>query len=209
MRMLDSSEDHLSDTIDPEDEYHEPHEAIAAFEALSDEELRNVQRAAKVLAGRGNLASPNELINEAYIRISDGKRRWARGQSFTSFLRGILKSLASDKMFATDVKKGRSLALPLFAVADEKMPNIPDNQDPDSVSVKVLQEEFIGALEKHFQNDDEMQLFMMGVMDGLRGRELEEAVGVDTKRLEALRTRFNRQVGKIAADIRVREGLSA
>jgi DNA-directed RNA polymerase specialized sigma24 family protein len=209
LRMLDSSEDHLSESTDPEDEYHPAHQAIAAFDALSRVEFRNLNRVAKLFAARGNLASPDELINEAYIRISKDKRRWPRGQEFLSFLGGTVRSLATDKMFARDAKKGRSLKQPLLAVSDEERPNVADNKDPDEAWNKQLQEEIITALEAHFQDDEEMQLFMMGLFDGLRGKPLEEFVGVDTKRLEALRTRYNRQVAKIAAGVRVREGLPA
>lgn len=194
-------------STEPEDEHHDPQEAVQAFGTMSERERANMMKAAQFLAGRGNLADADELLSEAYIRVSNGKRKWPRGQTFVSFLGGILKSLATDKMFATDAKKIRSLSVPFSVVADEGVPDIAHDDDNDTASSKQLQQELVGRLEAHFQDDDEMQLLIMGIMERLRGQALAEFVDVDAKRLEALRTRFNRAVDKIGAEIKVREGM--
>lgn len=192
----------MSHSIDPESQYYDVDDAVSAFENLSDKERSKIMRAANYLAGRGNLADPDELVSEAYVRIADGRRRWPRGQEFLYFLTGVVKSLASDNAFATDSKKIGKLSQTYAAISDDDISNVADNRDSNLLKQKELQEEYICRLESHFEGDDEMQLFIMGIMDGLRGQLLADAVGVDIQRLEALRTRFNRCVDKLAAEHR-------
>ncbi len=195
----------MSHLIDTEEEHYDIDDAIAAFAKLSDKDNANIMRVANFFAGHGNLADACELISEAYIRIADGRRRWPRGQEFLYFLAGVVKSLATDNVFATDSKKIRNLFQTYSTISDDDITNVADNHDSNRLKRKELQEEYICRLERHFEGDDEMQLFIMGIMDGLRGQSLADAVGVDIQRLEALRTRFNRYVDKLAAEHRAKK----
>lgn len=53
-----------------------------------------------------------------------------------------------------------------------------------------------------------MLLLLWGIQEGLIGKDLQEAVGVDAKRLEALRTRLKRKIDNLADDYRAKEGLA-
>lgn len=64
------------------------------------------------------------------------------------------------------------------------------------------------ALEARFSGDEEMELLLLGIREGLNGKDLQEAIGVDAKRLEALRTRLNRELKKLAAEFGAKEGRS-
>lgn len=193
----------MTDSTEPEDDCHAIEDAVAAFRNLSDREKDNVMIAAKVLAGRGNIADAHELVNEAYVRIAEGVRRWPRSTSFARFLVGVVKSLATDADFATDAKKIRSLSKPYAVVTEDRLPAVADIGDSvGAVHEKEVQELRISRLEAHFQGDNEMQLLLMGIREGLRGRALEELMGADTKGLEALRTRFKRQCDKMVSGMR-------
>lgn len=184
----------MTDSTEPEDDCHAAEDAVSAFRSLSDREKANVMTAAIFLAGRGNIADADELMNEAYVRVADGRRTWPRSITFAKFLVGVVKSLATDGDFATDAKKVRSLSKGYAVVADEYLPAVADDSDSATVvREKEVQEQRISRLEAHFQGDAEMELLLMGIRDGLRGQALEELLGVDKKRLEALRTRFRRE----------------
>ena len=192
----------MTDSAEPEDDCHAIEDALAAFRNLSGREKDNVMIAAKFLAGRGNIADAHELMNEAYVRIADGVRRWPRSTSFARFLVGVVKSLATDADFATDAKKIRSLSKPYAVVAEDRLPEVADNCDPvGAVHEKEVQELRISRLEAHFQGDNEMQLLLMGIREGLRGQALEQLLEVDTKGLEALRTRFKRECNRMVSEM--------
>lgn len=179
--------------------------ALEAFRKLSGRDKANLIRLTDVLAGRGNLASAEELWNEAYVRIAEGKRRWPKGQAFPYFMAGVLRSLATDRMFLTDARQIHRLEGGYSVVPDEGLSNIADDCRETDTRRKALTECVFRELETHFADDDEMQLLLIGIQDRLIGKKLQEAVGVDATRLEALRTRLNRQAAKMGDGYRAME----
>ncbi|MER8649649.1 transposase [Mesorhizobium sp. M0586] len=195
-----------ADVVDVE--HHSVDEALGAFRSLGDSDTRNLGRVADFFAGRGNLASAQELISEAYVRIADGARQWPVNDTFAVFLAGVIRSLASDKMFLSDTRRVPRIKGGYTVVEQDNLSQVEDATDASSVKDKILVEEMYTQLEHHFAEDDEMMLLVMGIQEGLRGKSLEIAVGVDTKRLAALRTRFLRELKSFIAVRSAEEGQS-
>jgi len=192
----------------PEELLHDVEETVETFRNLPERDKANLMRAAQFLAGRGNLASPEELLSEAFIRISDGVRRWRKSETFPFFVGGVLKSLASDRMFLTDESKVKRLKQGFDVVSSDDEHKIPDSEDGKLAAKKGLIELAIRHLEVHYAGDEEMELLLMGIQDGLIGQDLQDLLGVDAKRLEALRTRLKRQIDKMAETLKEKEGAS-
>ncbi|MBX4997457.1 transposase [Rhizobium lentis] len=192
----------------PDEEYYSADDAVAAFDALSNEERNKLARVARFIAGSSGFPSPDDLINEAYVRIADGRRRWPRGHGFTSFVAGVMKSLRSDGAFVTDERKVVRLDQGFAIVTSEDLQMVAANDDDGDLARKAIIEDAISKLEEHFADDDEMMLLLMGIQEGMIGKDLQEAVGVDAKRLEALRTRLKRRIDNLADDYRAKEGLA-
>ncbi|MDA5641315.1 MULTISPECIES: transposase [Agrobacterium] len=192
----------------PDDEYHSPDEAIAAFRQLSNEEQRNLVASARACLAGSGFATPNELISEAYVRIAEGRRKWRTSKTFIQFLKGVVRSLASDGDFLPEerklVRRNKGSAI----VTSEQLDTITIEEDDDALTEKIRNEQVLSALEARFSGDEQMELLMMGIRDSLIGKDLQEAIGVDATRLEALRTRFNRELKKQAAVFGAKEGQS-
>ncbi|RWX40285.1 transposase [Rhizobium leguminosarum] len=186
---------------------HTAEEAIAAFRGLSNEDQRNIVATARAcLAGTG-FATPQELISEAYIRIAEGRRKWSEGKTFSQFLGGVLRSLATDGDFLPEerklVRRNKGSAI----VTSEHLDTISIEND-DELAQKARDEEALTKLEERFAGDEEMELLLMGIRGELIGQDLQEFIGVDAKRLEALRTRLTRELKKLAAAYGAKEGRS-
>ncbi|QND19259.1 transposase [Rhizobium leguminosarum] len=192
----------------PDEEYYGAEDAIAAFDALSDKDRNNLGRIARFIAGTSGFPSPDDLINEAYVRIAEGKRRWPRAHGFVPFVAGVMKSLRSDSAFVTDERKVVRLDQGFAIVTSEDLQMVAANDDDGGLARKAIIEDAISKLEEHFADDEEMLLLLMGIQEGLIGKDLQEAVGVDEKRLEALRTRLKRKIDNLADDYRAKEGLA-
>lgn len=192
----------------PDEEYYSADDAIAAFDALSNDARHKLARVARFIAGSSGFPSPDDLINEAYVRIADGRRRWPRAHCFIPFVAGVMKSLRSDSAFVTDERKVVHLDQGFAIVTSDDIHMVAANDDDDGLARKAIIEDAISKLEVHFADDDEMLLLLMGIQEGLIGKDLQEIVGVDVKRLEALRTRLNRKIDRLADDYRAKEGLA-
>jgi len=202
-------EENAEEQVDqPDDEYHSPDEAIAAFRQLSNEEQRNLVASARACLAGSGFATPNELISEAYVRIAEGRRKWRTSKTFIQFLKGVVRSLASDGDFLPEerklVRRNKGSAI----VTSEQLDTITIEEDDGELAEKIRNEQVLSALEARFSGDEQMELLMMGIRDNLIGKDLQEAIGVDATRLEALRTRFNRELKKQAAVFGAKEGQS-
>lgn len=193
----------------PEMEYHSADEAIEAFRQLSNDERIKLARIASFFAaGSAGFVSPQELISEAYIRVAEGRRNWRKGKPFVRFMAGVIRSLASDGDFLPEernlVRRNKGSTI----VTSEHMDDVAVEEDDGDREKKTESEEALSLLEARFAGDEEMELLLMGIRDGLIGEDLQDAIGVDAKRLEALRTRLNREVKKLAAVYGAKEGKS-
>jgi uncharacterized protein YhaN len=81
-------------------------------------------------------------------------------------------------------------------------------ENDDELAQKARDEEALTKLEERFAGDEEMELLLMGIRGELIGQDLQEFIGVDAKRLEALRTRLTRELKKLAAAYGAKEGRS-
>tara|TARA_R110002020_G_scaffold69730_9_gene181455 strand:+ start:28457 stop:29044 length:588 start_codon:yes stop_codon:yes gene_type:complete len=192
----------------PVREYFTAEEATETFRELSRDDRRKLVAVARVcLIGTG-FAAPDELISEAFVRVSEGRRRWARDKTFLQFLAGVLRSLATDGDFLPEerklVRRNKGLAI----VTSDHIDGVAVEDDHGDREKKIQGEEALSLLEARFAGDDEMELLLIGIRDGLIGEDLQDAIGVDAKRLEALRTRLNRELKKLAAVYGAKEGKS-
>ncbi|WP_449415868.1 transposase [Ochrobactrum teleogrylli] len=192
----------------PYEEYYSPDEAIAAFRQLSKEEQRNLVGSARACLAGSGFATPNELISEAYIRIYEGRRKWRKIKTFIQFLKGVIRSLASDGDFLPEERKLVRRNKGSVIVTSEHLDTITIEEEDGELAEKIRSEQALSKLEARFSGDEEMELLLMGVREGLIGQDLQEVIGVDAKRLEALRTRLSRELKKLAAEFGAKEGQS-
>ncbi|WP_192924814.1 transposase [Sinorhizobium medicae] len=190
----------------PGEQYYSADEAIAAFRALSDTDLNKLGRIANFIASSDGYAPPQELINESFIRIADGRRQWPRSLPFLVFVGGVMKSLRGDNYLISEERKIVRLKQGFAVVKTEELPMVAANDDSEELARKEELEDAMSKLQAHFAGDEEMEMLLMGIEDGLRGKDLQDAVGVDAKRLEALRTRMNRHIDKLASGCSAKEG---
>jgi DNA-directed RNA polymerase specialized sigma24 family protein len=187
---------------------HPVDDAMAAYDGLSEIERRNIVNAAKALAGQGKYVSPDELISEAYVRMAEGRRLWPTSKPFMAFFVGTMKSLVADRMFLTDEGKVVRLKNRLAVVRPEELPLVAANDDTESLGDKILIEEVVESLEALMAGDEALELLWTGIQCDMKGKELQEALGVDVKQLATLRTRLNRLINKLCVEYQAKEGRS-
>lgn len=193
----------------PGREYYSSDEAVAAFKQLSKEERIKLARVAKFFAaGSAGFITPQELINESFIRVADGRRKWAVGKPIVQFLAGVIRSLPSDNDFLPEERKLVRRIEGASVITSDDLENVSVDVEGANIACTEAGEKALLKLEARFAGDEEMEMLLMGICDGLNGKALQETVGVHAKRLEALRTRLNRELAKLAKEYREKEGRS-
>ncbi|MFL0413641.1 hypothetical protein [Sphingomonas sp. 179-A 2A2 NHS] len=166
-------------------------EVRAVMCGLDRADFDKIERIAKWFAPRCRM-QPEDLSQEAFKRMLQGTRRLPRGADVLPIIAGVIKSIASQEVEAIragfrDVRSvpggssGRDLPDP--APSPERM--LASARDDGEV---------LAAISGLIEDDEQLQLLVEGICDGMLGRELEELLGVDTKRLAAIRKRLSRRL---------------
>ncbi|SFM31259.1 hypothetical protein SAMN05192568_102666 [Methylobacterium pseudosasicola] len=173
-----------------------PDEIIAAVEDLSPAEVARIEAVSRYFAPRCAM-QPEDLRQEAYARAF-GTRSCRVGTGMVEFLAGIMKSIASDG-YRSRKKAREKGGFEVVHVEGYGANGVPDPifeaPSPEEAALsKRYHSEALAKAMACIDNDDELQLLVEGLFDGMRGKDLEDLLGKDTKGLAAVRKRLSRRL---------------
>jgi DNA-directed RNA polymerase specialized sigma24 family protein len=177
-----------------------PDEIKTALAGLSQADMGRLIEMSEVLAKRCRL-SGDDLLNEAFCRALEGRRRCGRGTSIVGFLWGVMRSLASEEIEAIKTDR-RPVLVSEFAKdgdRDAGQDVLTVNLTPgDGAMVSRIHDKAVlEKIEALVSGDEQLAMLVEGLKENLRGEALQELLGVDVKGLAALRKRLKRSLTSI------------
>jgi RNA polymerase sigma-70 factor (ECF subfamily) len=156
-------------------------EIAVAINTLSDADKTALMRIARLYARRTQYAH-DDLVQEAVCRVLEGRRSWPREISGKVFLCGVMRSIAwewKDELLDTERDAGDE-------GAEERGTNA-------RLDAKMIVGQF---------NDDPIaQRIVVGMMEGMRGDELEEASGLTETDYQSKRKKIRRRLEKLMTTV--------
>jgi hypothetical protein len=119
-----------------------------------------------------------DLIQEALTRVLEGKRAWPRRLPTVVFLRGVMRSIASDW-------------------GPEDVDDSVDVDDMGYVNHSATARIDARKMLALFDDDPVAQRIFIAMLEGARGEELRELIGLSTKDYETKRTKMRRRLEKM------------
>ena len=163
-----------------------------ALAQLSDADLRRAERIADFLA-RGLLSIKGEdLLQEVYVKLLSGERRFPRDVPPLKVLKSAMHSEASN------ARKGARNSPVDHRVAIELVVDAADRRSPD---VELLASEQFRALIATCSGDPNAELVIMAWADGLKGADAQQATGLESKAFDAARKRATRKLAGFEAGV--------
>ncbi|WCT80085.1 hypothetical protein [Novosphingobium humi] len=176
---------------DDEPAYLSVDEVRAMIPQLTAIDATRILQAARWFSARCGIPA-DDLRQEALTRLLSGDRHARRNACFAREVAGIIKSLASCERDA--VKSGlREVRPPPDGVTS------PDLMDPapspEALAISSHDDgPMLAEIGKIIEDDEQLQLLVEGICDKMRGEELEELLGTDTKGLAAARRKLKRRL---------------
>jgi RNA polymerase sigma-70 factor (ECF subfamily) len=169
----------LSITIKDETSTAAPSQAelIAVIHALGDADKIALMKVARLYARRTPF-DHDDLLQEAICRVLSGKRVYARGTPVRSFLVGVMRSIAWEWK-----------SEPHEAVVDAPDPRC--GESPMMASIDS------GKIVAMFADDPVAQKIVLGMMEGVRGEELQRFSGLGKVEYESKRKKIRRRIEKL------------
>jgi DNA-directed RNA polymerase specialized sigma24 family protein len=147
-----------------------------AFDGLSRDDKLKLY-AIEAIRRRGTAFEKSELLREALCRALDGERKCPRDVPIMAFLAMTMKSIASH---------AREQGKRMVVVANPPEPGSTDATESTAPSPEdeVVAASMLRDIHAHLENDEEAMLVLMGWDEGLRGKALREATGLDQAGLD-------------------------
>jgi hypothetical protein len=175
------------------------HEIVAALCALDDVEFSRLEGISRGLA-RTAAMEPQELLHEAFFKMVT-TRRCSIDVDIMGFAIGTMKSIASTAYRRRKKDAAAETAAVPRAANDSEFELAHDGVSPeDEALARIFYGECLARIEAMIADDEELQLLVMGLCDGLLGKKLEEALETDTKGLAAARRRLANRLHKAFPD---------
>jgi DNA-directed RNA polymerase specialized sigma24 family protein len=163
-------------------------ELSAAIASLSEADHAKIILAARYFSHRCKIRE-DDLRQEAFCLIFEGRRTCKRGVPIVAFICGVIRGLASDGYKA----RGRS-EIPVPDLHEGVVP-VWHQEAPtpeDAAISRLTDAPMIAEIEAMVAGDEQLELLLQGLIDHMRGAELQELLGVDVKGLAAARKRLSR-----------------
>jgi len=192
-------------------------EISQAIDALMAEDAERMEAYAKnriIRIGRGaaNGRTHEDLLQEAMLRILDGRRHWYPDNvTFAPYLLRVMESIASEwashhernaespeyaaleSQFTREDDEGNVIS-PFQRIAREK-PSV--EQQMVNADNEAERKALADEIEDHFANDENASYVLMGWQDGMDGRAIRGSFGFTDTTFETICRRIKRNAQKI------------
>jgi len=165
--------------------------------SLSVADKYRLQQAAKIYAKIGGTIEPHDLLMDAQTKAISGERQCRSDMALVPFLRGVMKSLASNHNEKDKRRREaghQEVQLPendLFSLADIQTPT------PEQALVDAERDAAFQAFLLKACNDCRTTLAVLqATFDGLKGSALCEAAGVTQQELPTILRRIKRMMSR-------------
>lgn len=167
----------------------EIHDSIAAMSEADTARLVTAAQALSRLCG----LDPEDLLQEALTRALEGTRTCERGTSFVPFICGVMKSFVSQE---NEARKAGFRPTVLVRDAQPVLPDVPANDpSPEQSAISAVDDRpLLAEIEAAAVGDEQVQILIEGIYEGMRGEKLQELLGVDEKGLATVRRRLRRLI---------------
>lgn len=187
----------------PEVAHLTPSELVDAIRAMSDAGWNRLRKAAAYFS-RGRPLSPDDLLQEAWMRALDGTRHCPRNVDVVRFIAGVMRSIASDEAKAHSRREAQAQKEP----PDLRLvPRTGDAEPSGEVSVPTptIEDQFASSQEAErikravlalFADDVTAETIVEGIMEGMEGEELRALTDLDETAFASKRKLIRRRIDK-------------
>ena len=190
-----------------------PEEVGQAFEALPEEDLLRLWKAASYCLLGSEYSDPDELINEVVFRTLNGDRHWPKNIPFMAYFIQTMKGLGNDSYHSVDQSRFKQLEsiAPEGGSVDDALGKL-EHFHPDALTNAILVEKdqerreretaALTRIEAHFADNDEVTWVFLGHKDGMTAAEIREVSGMTQTQYDSAMRRFRRGIEKVFSEKR-------
>jgi DNA-directed RNA polymerase specialized sigma24 family protein len=176
-------------------------EAILVQLAQDAGQMARALKLARVFSSGLAGMDAEDLLQKAIVLLLAGRRRWRRGLSTLIVLKGAMRSIASNTRKKADYILADDLDSPSDEDVEDESSHLAEGVTRESDPARVLEgESDLAGIQNAVKGDEEVELLVEALADGLTGMSIAAELGWDAKKYDAARKRLSRRLAMLKAD---------
>jgi hypothetical protein len=164
-------------------------------------EMARVVKLARVFANGLVAMDGEDLLGKAMALLLAGRRNWPRGLPTLVVLRRAMRSIASNTRKKADYLLADDLDAPSDDDSGEESSPLAEGVSQESDPARAVEAESeLAAIQKAVKGDEELELLVEALAEGLTGMGIATELGWDGKKYDAARKRLSRRLAALKTD---------
>jgi DNA-directed RNA polymerase specialized sigma24 family protein len=164
-------------------------------------EMGRVRKLARVIAHGLRAMNADDLLGKAMLLLLAERRKWPRGLSIFTVLKGVMRSVAYRTRRKLDYLLAEDLGTPSDTDSETESSPLAEGVSPETDPGRAVEAESeLAAVENVVKGDEELELLVQALAEGLTGMAITKEFGWDGKRYDAARKRLSRRLAAIKTD---------
>src|SRR5262245_10272236 len=158
--------------------------AVARF-AQDASEMARGRKLARLLAHGLPAMDAEDLLQNAFILLLTGSRRWPRGLAALVMLKGVMRSVASNARKKPNYVLAEDLGYPFDEDSEEECSPVAEGASPQADPARIVEAESdMATIQSLVAGDEELELLTEALADGLTGMNIATELGWDGKKYD-------------------------
>lgn len=164
-------------------------------------EMARVRKLARVIAHGLPAMDGDDLLGKAMLLVLAGSRKWPRELSTIVMLKGVMCSVAYRARRKQDYLLAEDLGAPSDEDSEVESSPLAEGVSPQTDPARaVAAESELAAVQRAVKGDEELELLVEALAEGLTGKAIAAEFGWDGRQHDAVRKRLSRRLAAIKTD---------
>jgi DNA-directed RNA polymerase specialized sigma24 family protein len=164
-------------------------------------EMARARKLARVIAHGLPGMDGDDLLGKAMLLLFAERRKWPRGLSTLGMLKGVMRSVAYRARRKLDYLLAEDFCTPSDGDFEIESSSLAEGVSPEKDPARSIEAQSeLAAVQNAVQGDEELELFVEALAEGLTGMGIAKELGWDAKRHDAARKRLSRRLAALKTD---------
>lgn len=164
-------------------------------------EMARTRKLARVMAYGLPSMDAEDLLQKAMLLLLTERRKWKRGLPTFVMLYGVMRSIAYRARRKQDYLLAEDLGAPSDEDSAVESSPLAEGFSPEADPARAVEgESELTAVQNAVKGDEELELLVEALADGLTGMDIAKELGWDAKKYDAARKRLSRRLAAFKTD---------
>jgi DNA-directed RNA polymerase specialized sigma24 family protein len=164
-------------------------------------QMARVQKIARALSSGLPAVQAEDLLNHAMMLALAERRKWPRDVTTIVFLKNVMRSIASSARKKPNHVLAEDLGAQFDDESEVESSPLAEGVSPEADPARVVAaESVLASVQKAVKGDEELELYVEAMADGLTGMAIAEELGWDGKKYDAARKRLGRRLSTLKSE---------